>query len=396
MKIAFFTNTILEHGGGLEKYFIEMTAALSERYGNTDFSIITFNEKRTELLQHLLSFYYLKKMPVSNIYREKTGDIIKKLGRVRYIKCDSFGEVKTELQKYDVIYTKNEIVDLSILKSFGYMNLPPVIVGMHTPVYIPNPLNAHDRLHNFLYTGFLYKFLLQGTKMAHVINSDDLKLLQEKLHYPLIRKILLPFHSNKNTTPTEVERSPEFHILFVGRLTAQKGIDILLECIEQLSQRDDFALFRFRIVGSGELDFVERFVELSEKYANVEYVGHVPNSEITAMYKWSDVVIIPSRCETANYVALEAGSSGRIVVVSDIPGPRETVSDGETGFLAPVDVTAFRKKIEDLYDLKRDDFAIFGRIGMRAVSYIDRKFDPDTVYVQFLQMLQECCKELKK
>ena len=90
MKIIFFTNTILEHGGGLEKYFIETTHALLLRHPEDQITVVTFNEKRTETLQHLLSFYYWKKMPIENIYREKTEDILQKLGGVSYVKCDSF------------------------------------------------------------------------------------------------------------------------------------------------------------------------------------------------------------------------------------------------------------------------------------------------------------------
>lgn len=394
MKIAFFTNTILEHGGGLEKYFIEMTAALSERYDGMDFSIITFNERRTELLQHLLSFYYLKKMPVSNIYREKTDDILKNLGRVRYIKCASFGAVKNELQKYDVIYAKNEIIDLGILKSFGYANLPPVIVGVHTPVYIPNSASGHDRLHNFLYNGFLYKFLLGGTSMAHVINSDDEKLLKEKFSYSSVRKILLPFRFDISKTQGQGNSSHEpFRILFVGRLTALKGIDILLECIDQLLKKPDFSMFRFRIVGSGEPDFVKKILDLSNEYENIEYLGHVPNKEINAVYQWADVVVVPSRFETANYVALEAGSNNRIVIGSDVSGLRETIQNNETGFLIPVDPTSLREKIEHLKALKKDDIGEFEKIGIRAALRISERFDPDIIYGQFRDMLISCSKD---
>ncbi len=387
MKIAFFSNTILEHGGGLEKYFIEMSSALALMRPDFDISIITFNEERTEALQHILSFYYFKKMPVSNIYREKSEDILRKLGRVRYIKCASFGMVKKELKQYDVIYTKNELVDLGILKYFGYNCLPPIIVGAHTPIYFPHPLSNHDRLHNFLYNGWMYRFLLRGTAMVHVNNEDDVKLLRERFQYPSVRKIVLPFSFDKENVVENKHQSSEFHILFVGRLTAIKGIDIMLECIKRLSVKADFSLFKFRIVGSGELDFVEQFEKLSKKYANIEYLGHIPNSEINASYQWADVVLIPSRCETANYVALEAGSNSRIVIASDVSGPRESIVDGETGFLVPVDSKSFLEKIRYVYDLKKTDFEAFRQIGIKARLNVSEKFDPEAIYGQFQEML---------
>lgn len=389
MKIAFFTNTILEHGGGLEKYFIEVASELAKRYPDFHISIITFNERRTEMLQRSLSFYYFKKMPIKSLYREKTEAILEKLGRVRYIKCSSFGEVKRELIEYDVVYSKNEIIDLSILKYFGYKNLPPIIVGAHTPIRIPTMMTIHDRLHNWLYLSFPYKFLLRGTTAVHVINEDDFSLLKDYFRHLSVYKILPPFPSKKDIAIAYNTNEGEFHILYVGRLTAQKGIDILLNCIEALHKRDIFPFLRFRLAGSGESDYVKKLQALSGKYPNVEYLGHIPNIEIDALYRWTDVVLVPSYVETANYVSLEAGSNGKAVIVSDVSGPREIVKNGKTGFLVRPTTEDFTRKIGELYVLKKEDLSAFNSIGEQAKRYIEERFDPDTIYSQFRSMLEE-------
>lgn len=396
MKIAFFTNTILEHGGGLEKYFIEVSSKLSKRYPDLDISIVTFNEQRTEMLQRALSFYYFKKMPISNIYREKTDVILKKLGRVRYIRCASFREVKHELMKYDVIYSKNELVDLSILKSFGYRNLPPIIVGAHTPIRIPTAITKHDRLHNFLYLGFLYKTLLRGTSAVHVINGDDADLLKNHFKHKNIYKILPPFPSKKDAPAAYDTNEGELRILYAGRLTAQKGMDILLGCIRQLSKGSIFPFLKFRLAGSGEPDFVEKFHELSREYPNVEYLGHVPSAEMDTLYQWADIVLVPSYVETGNYISLEAGANGKIVVVSDLSGPREIVRDGETGFLVRPAAEEFIRKVEELYAMKKEDVESFNAIGKRAKRYIEERFAPDTIYRQFRSMIEESVRLSKK
>lgn len=396
MKIVFFTNTILEHGGGLEKYFIEVSLELAKRYPDLDISIVTFNERRTEMLQRALSFYYFKKMPISNIYREKTDVILKKLGRVRYIKCASFREVKRELVKYDVVYSKNEIIDLTILKCFGYRNLPPIIAGAHTPIRIPTAFTMHDRLHNWLYLGFLYKMLLRGITAVHVINGDDADLLKNHFKHQSIYKILPPFPSKKDAPAASDTNEREFHILYVGRLTAQKGMDILLACIRQLSGRSIFPFLKFRLAGSGEPDFVEKFQKLSREYPNVEYLGHVPNAEMDTLYQWADIVLVPSYVETGNYISLEAGANGKIVVVSDLSGPREIVRDGETGFLVRPTAEEFIQKVEELYAMKKEDIGSFNAIGKRAKRHIAERFAPDTIYRQFRSMLEESVHLIKK
>lgn len=393
MRIVFFTNTILEHGGGLEKYFIDVSSELARRYPDDDISVVTFNERRTELLQRALSLYYVKNMPISNIYREKTDDILRKLGRVRYVKCASFGEVRTELSRCDVIYSKNELIDLSILKWFGFKTLPPVIVGAHTPIRIPKALSFHDRLHNSLYLGFPYRMLLRGTTAVHAINSDDAELLKRNFGYRKVYMILAPFDSKK-TVPEEPRSSDggEFRLAFAGRLTAQKGIDILLECIHQLSLKSVFPSLRFRLAGSGEADFVKRFADLSETFPNVEYLGHVSSSDMDGLYRWSDIVLVPSYVETSNYVALEAGSSGRVVVASDLSGPREIVANGETGFLVRPVAEDFVKTIEAMYALKTDHPMEFLSIGTRAMRRIETLFSPDVIFPQLQAMFEETCR----
>jgi glycosyltransferase involved in cell wall biosynthesis len=324
------------------------------------------------------------------LYRERTENIIKKLSRVKYIKCASFREIKRILRQCDVIYTKNELLELSILKILGHGSLPPIIVGMHTPVYISNPIKSRDRLHNFLYGGFLYKFLLRGTAAVHVLNSDDLKLLRDKFKYPLVYKILLPFHSQKHILIQSGNQPGDFHILFVGQLTPQKGINILLECIERLEKRGGSPPLRFRVAGSGDAEFILQFQGLSKKYPNIEYFGYVPNGEISALYEWADIVLVPSQYETANYVTLEAGSNGKIVVASDVSGPRETIKNNETGFLVSANADAFVEKIEYLYNLKANDPNAFREIGAQAVLYINEKFNPEMIYGQFRDMLATC------
>jgi len=389
MKVAFFTYGMLEQGGGLEKFFIEMTSELVKRYPSLSISIITLSEQRTESLQKILSIYYLKKMPIKNVHRESLENILLKLGKVNYIKCNSFKEVKEKLKLFDVVYTKNELLELILLKIFNYKELPPIVVGMHTPVFIPNPLNKHDRLHNFLYTGFFYKFLLKGIKMIHVINEDDLRLFKKKFNLENIKKVLLPFKQKELIKQDFTKKNEVFNILFVGRLVPQKGIDIFIKCIVRLQKEKEFRFFSFCIAGSGDDEFTYKIKDLTQKYSNVKYLGHVSNDKIDNLYNWADVVMVPSRFETANYVSLEAGSHERIVVVSDIPGPREIIQNNETGFLVDVNAEIFCEKIKYIFDLKRNNEKEFLSIGRKAREYIKFKFLPEKIYEKFNRMLKE-------
>lgn len=387
MKIAFYTFTVLEHGGGLEKYYIETAAGLMQSVPNDlSISIVTLDEKILKHTHRLLSVYYLKKFDKQIRLREDTINIQKKLGKVRYVKCRSFRELKQELANYDIIYAKNEILDLSVLKFLRYKKLPPIIVGVHTPIHYPYAPSFHAKLHNLLYLGLPYKYLLKGVSRIHVPNSNDYELTKDRLRCKRVNKILYPFQSHKKRIRTN--ESTKFRIIFVGRITEQKGVDVLIDCVSRLSRESLFQYLEFKVAGTGDRALTENIKQLSLQHNNVSYLGHVENERINSLYDWADAVVIPSRYETVSYVALEAGANGKIAIASDIPGPREVIKNAKTGFLIDLDSDQFAQKIKELYEMKKRDKKNFNQIGQTAQAHIAKKFDPQSIYKQLHTMFK--------
>ena len=131
--------------------------------------------------------------------------------------------------------------------------------------------------------------------------------------------------------PDEVATPEEpFHVLFVGRLSEEKGLIDLLEATEGL---------RRVIVGDGPLR--DRVPEM---------VGFVAPSMLGAYYQRAAVVACPSHREGYGVVAREALAYGRPVVATAVGGLMDAVEDGVTGLLVPPrDPTALRKAIERLF-----------------------------------------------
>jgi glycosyltransferase involved in cell wall biosynthesis len=117
-------------------------------------------------------------------------------------------------------------------------------------------------------------------------------------------------------------------ILFVGRLDAQKGVDVLLSAMQQLGARG-FAV----IVGSS---IVGRPAAASTP-ANVKVLGWLPREQIEQLYASADVLVMPSRWEGLPIVALEAMRAGLPVIATRVGGIPEAVEDGVTGRLVDVD-----------------------------------------------------------
>jgi glycosyltransferase involved in cell wall biosynthesis len=121
--------------------------------------------------------------------------------------------------------------------------------------------------------------------------------------------------------------------LFVGRLSTQKGPDLLLEAVPGILEHRRDAKIVF--VGDGDMrPYLERRAhELGVNHA-VRFLGAMANDgELINLYKSTDVVCVPSRNEPFGVVILEAWSAGKPVVVTENGGPRYFTSHGEDGFV---------------------------------------------------------------
>ena len=138
--------------------------------------------------------------------------------------------------------------------------------------------------------------------------------------------------------------SPDSHILlFVGRIEPLKAVDTILEALNVLRDRapDLLGRLQFIIVGGSadgadpELDRLRGLsIDLSIDHL-VRFVGAKEQAELPRYYAAATAVIMPSDYESFGMVALEAMSSGRPVIASQVGGLQFLVRDQETGFHIP-------------------------------------------------------------
>jgi glycosyltransferase involved in cell wall biosynthesis len=113
-------------------------------------------------------------------------------------------------------------------------------------------------------------------------------------------------------------------VLFMGRLSVQKGPDLLVEAIPPLLKFHPAAKFIF--AGEGHLrgELERRVHQLGVAHA-VRWFGRLTPSEQADMFRACDVVCVPSRNEPFGIIVLEAWAAGKPVVATQTGGPNELI-----------------------------------------------------------------------
>lgn len=139
------------------------------------------------------------------------------------------------------------------------------------------------------------------------------------------------FHPDKrNGFYSQFDVGSRTKLLYVGRVSQEKGLDILTEAFKRASKmRDSLQLI---VVGDGPyLKEMQR--EL--RNAPATFTGVLKGEELAQAYASADLFVFPSATDTFGNVVLEAQSSGLPVIVTDKGGPSENVLPNETGIIVP-------------------------------------------------------------
>ncbi|HZV74338.1 MAG TPA: glycosyltransferase [Conexibacter sp.] len=133
---------------------------------------------------------------------------------------------------------------------------------------------------------------------------------------------------------TREEGDGELVVLYAGRLTREKGIDLLADAF--LRARERQPRLRLRLAGGGPEEELLR-ARLGEA---AEFLGWLDGDALAHAYANADVFLFASETDTFGQVILEAQASGLPVLAVDAGGPRELIAHGRSGCLAPASAEA--------------------------------------------------------
>ncbi len=222
---------------------------------------------------------------------------------------------------------------------------------------------------------------------AWIYNGYDLTLFTSKITYQLapqmgitnaIYENLAGFDSQRFNPNLKAEdffkkyyNLPELDgltkLIFVGRLTPDKGWNFTLKTMAKVAEKIDLEKVGFIIIGDGQMQD-EIIAGLTKFTRHVYFLGRVAYDQVPAVYANSDIHITTSERESRGLTVLEAFASGIPVLAPRAGGLVENVIDGENGFLyTPQDPEDFTHKLKQLIEdpLLRKTL---GNQGMKSVG----------------------------
>jgi glycosyltransferase involved in cell wall biosynthesis len=159
-------------------------------------------------------------------------------------------------------------------------------------------------------------------------------------------------------------------LIFVGRLSAEKGVAGLLEALSLMPSETNCTL---TIVGDGPLraDLERQCVALGLRH-RVAFLGRLPETETLAEIARSEVLVLPSFMEGLPIVLMEALALGVPVVASRVAGVPELVADGQTGLLF---AASNWQELAGALDQLVNSPELRGRMAANGPPRIAEKFD---------------------
>jgi glycosyltransferase involved in cell wall biosynthesis len=193
--------------------------------------------------------------------------------------------------------------------------------------------------------------------------------------------------------PTCIENSKKISsnpatkmILYLGRLSPEKGVDILLKAFGLIENRDA----RLVIAGDNKSDYAKHLMDsipvaLRDRIA---FPGFQNKAQIETLFINSTCVVVPSVCyENQPNVVIEAMAQSRPVIVSDIGSLREMVSNGQTGYRFKAgDAGDLTNKLNSMLCNPQKAF----KMGRAAKHYVEKKHSKKKHFDSLDLLLAKC------
>jgi N,N'-diacetylbacillosaminyl-diphospho-undecaprenol alpha-1,3-N-acetylgalactosaminyltransferase len=231
----------------------------------------------------------------------------------------------------------------------------------------------------------LYKISFKYIKKVIFQNQEDRELFinlkiikKEKTELIKSSGVDTEYFKKEKIKKTKIFKG--INVVLVARMLWSKGIKEFKEAAQFLKSK--YPNLNFLLVGPIDKGNPSRIKEEElKKWKEVKYLG--PRDDVREILAVSDIVVLPSYREGVSRVLLEAGSMEKPLITTNVPGCKETVVDGQNGFLVESrNSQELAKKIEILVN----DPELREKFGKKSREIIEKEFNVQKIVKETIEV----------
>ncbi len=202
-----------------------------------------------------------------------------------------------------------------------------------------------------------------------ICNSEFTLMEYEKVYNRRAFNVVYPPFKGEQKELLHAKRQDV--IFTIGRLTKFKRIDTLIRVFEKF--QEEFPSYKLIIAGTGEYkEALENISRNSKAHENIEFLGRISDDSKADLFSRAKVSVITAHHEPFGIVPLESMSQGTPVIAHGSGGPKESILDGETGFLYN-DETDLLKLLIEIATMNDSDYLKMQKACTKRVQKFNLK-----------------------
>lgn len=145
---------------------------------------------------------------------------------------------------------------------------------------------------------------------------------------------------------------PEYDFAFVGEMRAIKGVDVLLDAIEQLRHPSGRPV---KVLMLGDGPEMDDYKELADELGIAQCVDFVGRRPVREAFAATNTMVVPSRAESLPYIVIESIAAGKQVIASDVGGIGEIFGPTRDALIPANDIDALAGAMQATLTPRNDD-----------------------------------------
>lgn len=257
----------------------------------------------------------------------------------------------------------------------------PYVLTIHAgdvPGFMPNEIGIYHHLIRPL-TQLIWR---QAARVVAVSNG-----IRRVAHQtaPKLTIDVIPngIYARSNQPTREIPQKP-YKLLFVGRISDQKGLDYLIHSLGRLAGRDDWQL---TLVGDGpKCSKIEQLIAHYHLQDRVEITGWLEHEIVQGFYQTHDIFVLPSITEGMPLVMLEAMCFAMPLIGTDVNGIQDLIEPSKNGWLVPpLRIDTLTHAIEEALETHPE---ALWKIGQASQHRVLSDFTWDKLSTAYLELFE--------